>query len=60
MLSEIFPYLNSDTVKFNLNLLKEFFVDFRLRINDPKLQKISSGRIDEQYKILAKDMIQDF
>lgn len=60
MLSEIFPHLISDTVKFNLNMLKEFFIDFRLRVNDPKLQKISSGRIDEQYKILAKDMNQDF
>lgn len=58
-LAEIFPYLNSDTIKLNLNMLKEFFIDFRLR-EGSDLQKISAEKIIEQYKILIEDMKEDF
>ena len=58
-LAEIFPYLSSDTLKINLNMLKEFFIDFRLRQNSP-LQKISAEKITRQYKVLIDDMKEDF
>lgn len=60
ILAEIFPYLRSDTVKFNLNLLKEFLIDFRLRIDDAFFWKISSNKFANQYKILVDDMKKDF
>ena len=59
-LAEIFPYLMSDTIKFNLNLLKEYLIDFRLRMNEPNLQKISAKKIADQYKILIEDFRKDF
>ena len=58
-LAEIFPNLSSDTIKINLNMLKEFFIDFRLRQNSP-LQKVSAEKITRQYKILIDDMKEDF
>lgn len=60
LLAEIFPYLSSDTVKQNLNMLKEFLIDYRLRINNKELQKISEVNFVRQYKILTEDMNQDF
>lgn len=58
-LAEIFPNLSSDTIKINFNMLKEFFIDFRLRQNSP-LKKISAEKIMRQYKILIEDMREDF
>ena len=59
ILAEIFPQLRSDTVKFNVNLLKEFLIDFRLRIHS-SAWKISASKFAEQYKILIDDMQKDF
>ena len=49
MLAEIFPLLNSDTIKFNFNLLKEFLVDLRLGNG-------SIARVNRQYEIFVQDL----
>lgn len=58
-LAEIFPYLVSEDAKYNLNMLKEFLADFRLRARSD-LQEISAKNFAEQYIILKEDLKEDF
>ena len=49
ILSDIFKYLYSDSAKQNLNLLKEFLIDYRLNFRDEE-------KIFAQYKIFIEDL----
>ena len=54
ILAEIFPTLHSATIKFNLNLFKEFLIDTRLA-PDSDAKKIAAVRATNQHKILIRD-----
>ena len=49
ILSEIFPMLASDTIKFNFNLLKEFLIDLRLGNG-------AIARVRRQHEILLHEL----
>ena len=48
ILAEIFPELNSDTIKYNFNLLKESLIDLRL-------ENGLLSRVAKRYEILTQD-----
>ncbi len=55
VLNEIFLELRSNTIKLNLNMLKEFLIDFRL-YDDEQMKSRAAEDLDRQIDILLKDL----
>lgn len=55
VLNEIFLELRSDTIKLNLNMLKEFLIDFRL-YDDEQMKSRAAEDLDRQIGVLLQDL----
>ncbi|MBR4641753.1 MAG: hypothetical protein IKO74_03400 [Selenomonadaceae bacterium] len=54
-LNEIFSEVHSDTIKFNLNMFKEFLIDFRL-YEDWQLKSRAAKDLNHQIGVLEQDL----